>query len=48
MKQLYSDAECGPSVDELVFQHEVIKVKNPELLMGWKTNVTDNIQSVSD
>ena len=48
VKQLYSDAECGPSVDELVFQHEVIEIKYPTVVTGWKISVPDNLLSVSD
>ena len=47
VKQLYHDAECGPSVHELVFQHEVIEIKCPTM-MGWIINVKDNLLSVSD
>ena len=46
VKQLYSDAESGPSVDELVFQHEVIEIKYPTMI-GWKLIVTDNLLRVS-
>ena len=47
MKQLYRDGECGPSIDELVFQ-QVIEIKYPTIVMGWKISVPDNIRSVSD
>ena len=44
MKQLYRDGECGPSIDELVFQ-QVIEIKYPTIVMGWKISVPDNIRS---
>ena len=47
MKQLYHDAECGPSVHELVFQHEMIEIKYPTM-MGWIINAKDNLLRVSD
>ena len=46
MKLLYHDAECGPFVDHLVLQHNVVEIVNPIQIMGW--TVTDKRPSVSD
>ena len=45
MKQLYQKAECGPSIDELVFQCENIEIKYPTSVMGWRINLADNQHS---
>ena len=34
VKQFYYDAEPGPTVDDLVFQHEVVEINKPQVL-GW-------------
>ena len=45
VKPLYHDAECGPSVNFLVLQHEVIEISYPKTIMGW--TVKDEQLSVS-
>ena len=39
MKLLYHDAECGPSVDHLILQHNVVEIRFPKEIIGW--TVTD-------
>ena len=48
MKQLsqLQNAECGPSVDQLELQHEVVEITLPRTIVGW--TVTDRQLSVSD
>ena len=49
MKQLsqLQNAECGPSVDQLELQHEVVEITLPRTIVGAGT-VTDKQLSVSD
>ena len=46
VKPLYHDAECGPSVDLPILQHEVVEIIYPKAIVGW--TVTDKQLSVSD
>ena len=52
MKQFYhQDADYGPSVDHLVFQHEVVEIFNPQIL-GWTVvnehlSVSNNLLIIS-
>ena len=46
MKPLHHDAECGPSVDLPILQHEVVKISYPKTITGW--TVTDKQLRVSD
>ena len=48
MKQLsqLQNAECGPSVDQLELQHEVVEITYPKTIVGW--TVSNKQLSVSD
>ena len=46
MKQLYQDVECGPSVNELVFQCDKVEITCPTELKGWSS--TQQVMSVSN
>ena len=45
VKKLYPKAECGPSIDELVFQCENIEITHPTPVMGWKINFIESQHS---
>ena len=45
MKPLHHKAECGPSVDLPILQHEVLEISYPKITMGW--TVTEKQLSVS-
>ena len=49
MKQYYQsqDGECGPSVDELVFQADKIEILYPIELRGWTRAGANTKQQMS-
>ena len=48
MKQHYHEAECGQSVDELVFQNDQIEIIYPTTLTGWtRVDISKQVTKVS-